>query len=99
MKIHDMLGDRILVDVIKDEGEAKTQGGIILPEIGSLSPRFWVGKIVNMGPGTLLPDGAMYKPNINIGDSVLVPKGGQELTLDGHEYRLYQMMEVICTLD
>lgn len=62
--------DRILVQRIK--AEAKTAGGIFLPEasVKELNE----AKVLAVGPGALDKDGKRIQPSVGPGDKVLIPQ-------------------------
>ncbi len=64
--------DRILVQRIK--AEAKTAGGILLPE--SSVKELNEAKVLAVGPGGLDKDGKRIAPSVAPGDKVLIPQVG-----------------------
>jgi chaperonin GroES len=62
--------DRILVQRIKPE--AKTAGGIFLPE--SAVKELNEAKVLAVGPGGLDKDGKRIAPSVQAGDKVLIPQ-------------------------
>lgn len=62
--------DRILVQRIK--AEAKTSGGIFLPE--SAVKELNEAKVLAVGPGALDKDGKRVQPSVAPGDKVLIPQ-------------------------
>ena len=79
------LGDRVVVE--REEAEAITAGGIVLPDSAKDKPSR--GKIVSVGEGRLLDDGSRSRLQVKKGDRVLFSSyagegfklGDQELTL------------------
>ena len=79
------LGDRVLVEPL--DPEAKTPGGIYLPEAAQEAPR--EGKVIAVGPGRVTDSGERIPVAVKEGDIVLYTKyGGNEIKLDGKEYLL-----------
>jgi len=79
------LGDRVLVEPL--DPEAKTAGGIYLPEAAQEAPR--EGKVIAVGPGRVTDSGERIPVAVKEGDIVLYTKyGGNEIKLDGKEYLL-----------
>ena len=77
------LSDRILVK--RMEEEETTKGGIIIPDTAKEKPQ--QGKVVAIGEGKLLDNGARIKPAVKVGEVVLFGKySGTEIKLDGQEY-------------
>ena len=76
------LDDRIVV--ARTEPDAKSSGGIILPE--NAKEKMQQGKILAVGPGKLLDDGSRAKPDVSVGDVILFGKySGQTVKVDGDE--------------
>ena len=76
------LQDRVLVRRI--ESEAKTTGGIIIPDTAKEKPS--EGEIVAVGPGARDDSGKLVPLEVKVGDRVLFGKwSGTEVKLDGEE--------------
>jgi chaperonin GroES len=61
------IGDRIVVR--RSEAEAKTKGGVLLPDTAKNKPQ--KGKVVAAGPGRLGKDGQRRPLQVKPGDTVL----------------------------
>ena len=61
------LQDRIIIKRIAEE--EKTEGGIIIPDSAKEKPL--EGKVVAVGPGRVLDNGELRKPDVKVGDHVL----------------------------
>ena len=61
------LGDRVVLR--REESEAKTTGGILLPDSAKNKPAR--GTIVSIGTGRLLDDGTRGKFQVQVGDRVI----------------------------
>jgi chaperonin GroES len=61
------LGDRVVVR--REEAEATTAGGIVLPDSAKNKPQR--GTVVAVGPGRLLKDGSRRDLQVKPGDTVL----------------------------
>jgi chaperonin GroES len=84
MKIHP-LGDRILVEPIKEEEVKK--GGIIIPDTAKEKPT--QGKVIAIGTGKLDDNGKVIPFHVKKGDKVLMPRyGGSEVKIDDKEYQI-----------
>ncbi len=89
------LDDRIVVKRV--EAEAKTSGGIVLPENAKEKPQ--QGKVLAVGPGKLLDDGTRSKPDVKEGDTVLFGKySGSEITVDGDEIIILRESDLLAKL-
>ena len=74
------LHDRVLVRRV--EQEAKTTGGIIIPDTAQEKPM--EGDVIAVGPGTRGEDGKLQPLDVKAGDRVLFGKwSGTEVKLDG----------------
>ena len=73
------LQDRILVKRIEEE--AKSKGGIIIPDTAKEKPS--EGKVVSVGKGKVLDDGKLHPLEIKKGDRVLFNKySGTEVKVE-----------------
>ena len=61
------LADRVVVKPA--EAEAKTKGGIIIPDSAKEKPQ--KGKVIAVGPGKLKKDGGRAAMQVKVGDTVL----------------------------
>jgi chaperonin GroES len=76
------LRDRVLIRRI--DPEAKTSGGIIIPDTAKEKPM--EGEVVAVGPGARSEQGAMHPLDVKVGDRVLFGKwAGTEIKLDAEE--------------
>jgi len=90
------LDDRIVVEPL--ESEAKSPGGIVLPDTAKEKPQ--QGKVIAVGPGKLLDDGTRAKPNVKVGDTVLFGKySGTEVTVDGKELLIMRESDILARLE
>jgi chaperonin GroES len=86
------LNDRILVKRL--EGEAKTAGGIIIPDSAKEKPA--EGEIVAVGPGKLNDAGERVAIDLAVGDRVLFSKyGGTEVKLDGEDFLIMREDDIL----
>jgi len=89
------IGDHLVVKVT--EAEEKTKSGILLPDTAQEKPQ--KGKVVAVGPGRILENGQLAKPEVRKGDTVLFSKfGGTEVTIDGKEYVVLRESDVLAIL-
>lgn len=89
------LGDRIIVERL--EAEAKTAGGIVLPESAKEKPK--EGRIISVGPGKVLDSGERSKIQVKKGDRVLFASwAGDEVKIDGEEYLLMKEEDVLAVV-
>jgi len=86
------LNDRILVKRL--EQEAKTAGGIIIPDSAKEKPA--EGKVIAAGNGKLNEAGQRVALEVKAGDRVLFSKyGGTEVKLDGEDYLIMREDDIL----
>ncbi len=86
------LDDRIVVKRL--EAEAKTAGGIILPDNAQEKPQ--KGKVVAVGAGKLLDSGTRAKPDVEAGDTVIFGKySGTEVKVEGEDYLIMRESDIL----
>ena len=79
------LGDRILVEPVKEEEVKK--GGIIIPDTAKEKPT--KGKVIAIGTGKVDDNGKTLPFHVKKGDLVLMPRyGGSEVKIDDKEYQI-----------
>src|SRR3984957_14803251 len=86
------LQDRVLIRRI--EQEAKTAGGIIIPDTAKEKPM--EGEVVATGPGARGEDGKVHPLDVKAGDRVLFGKwSGTEIKLDGEELMIMKESDLL----
>jgi chaperonin GroES len=86
------LHDRVLIRRV--EQEAKTMGGIIIPDTAQEKPM--EGDVIAVGPGARGEDGTVHPLDIKAGDRVLFGKwSGTELRLDGEELMIMKESDIM----
>jgi chaperonin GroES len=86
------LQDRVLVRRI--EPEAKTSGGIIIPDTAQEKPM--EGEVVAVGPGRRDANGTVHAVDLTAGDRVLFGKwSGSEIKLDGEDLMIMQESDIL----
>lgn len=89
------LGDRILVKSL--EGEEKSPGGIILPDVAKEKPQ--EGKVMAVGKGRLLEDGTVKPLETKVGDTVLYAKySGTEVNHEEKEFLILREDDILAVL-
>ena len=90
------LHDRLLVRRV--EQEAKTIGGIIIPDTAQEKPM--EGEVVAVGPGARGEDGKVHPLDVKTGDRVLFGKwSGTEVKIDGEELMIMKEADVMGIVD
>jgi chaperonin GroES len=86
------LQDRVLVRRV--EPEAKSAGGIIIPDTVKEKPM--EGEVVAVGPGVRDEDGKLYPLDVKAGDRVLFGKwSGTEIKLDGEDLMIMKESDIM----
>ncbi len=90
------LADKVLVERV--EAEAKTAGGIVLPDTAKEKPQR--GKIVSVGEGKQLEDGTIREMQVKKGDLVLFTSyAGHEIKIDGKEYLIMDESDIMAVIE
>jgi chaperonin GroES len=86
------LHDRVLVRRI--EAEAKTAGGIIIPDTAKEKPQ--EGEVISVGSGTKAEDGTVTPLDVKAGDRILFGKwSGTEVRLDGEDLLIMKESDIL----
>lgn len=86
------LHDRVLVRRV--EAEAKTAGGIIIPDSAQEKPQ--EGEIVAAGEGAYNEDGDRIKLDVKVGDKILFGKwSGTEVKIDGEDLLIMKESDIM----
>ena len=86
------LHDRVLVKRL--ESEAKTAGGIILPDTVKEKPS--EGEVIAVGTGIKAEDGKVTALDVKVGDKVLCGKwSGTEVKVDGQDLLIMQEKDIM----
>ncbi|MCF6290068.1 MAG: co-chaperone GroES [Desulfobacterales bacterium] len=90
------LNDRILVKRLEEE--AKTKGGIIIPDSAKEKPA--EGEVVACGHGKLNDKGERIAPELKAGDRVLFSKyGGTDVKIDGEDYLIMREDDILAIVE
>ncbi len=90
------LGDKVLVERV--EAEAKTAGGIVLPDTAKEKPQR--GKVVSVGEGKMLENGTRREVQVKKGDLVLFTSyAGTEIKIDGKEYLIMDEADIMAVIE
>jgi chaperonin GroES len=86
------LHDRVLVKRV--EQEAKTKGGIIIPDTAKEKPQ--EGEIIAVGPGGRGEDGKLVPLDVKAGDRVLFGKwSGTEVKIEGEDLLIMKESDLL----
>ena len=90
------LGDRVAVRRVEEE--AKTKGGIIIPDTAKEKPQ--EGEIIAAGPGAWDDSGQRIEMDVKVGDRILFGKwSGSEVKIDGEELLIMKEADILGVLD
>jgi chaperonin GroES len=80
------------------EEEAKTKGGIIIPDTAKEKPM--EGLVISVGKGKTADDGKLIKPDVKAGDRILFGKySGTEVKIDGDELLIMREDDILGILE
>jgi chaperonin GroES len=89
------LGDRVLVKRVEEE--AKTKGGIIIPDTAKEKPQ--EGEVIAVGPGARKDNGEIAPLDVKAGDRILFGKwGGTEVKLNGEDLLILKESDILGVL-
>jgi chaperonin GroES len=90
------LGDRVLVKRVDEE--AKTKGGIIIPDTAKEKPQ--EGEVIAVGPGAKDDNGKLIAMDVKAGDRILFGKwSGTEVRLEGEDLLIMKESDILGVLD
>ena len=85
------LHDRVVIERI--EAEAKSAGGIIIPDTAREKPQ--QGRVSAVGPGGRDESGKLIPIDVKVGDHILFGKwSGTEVKIDGVEYLIMKESDI-----
>ena len=87
----------MLVKPVKEE--EVTKSGIVLPDTVDKEKKM-EGEVLAVGPGKILENGERAKMEVKVGDKVLFEKwGGEEVKMDGAEYKIVDAEKILAVLE
>ena len=90
------LDDRVVIK--QSEAEAKSVGGIILPDTAKEKPQR--GKVVAVGPGKMNDDGKRAEMSVKKGDEVLYAKYiGNDVEIDSKKYVILHENDILGVIE
>jgi len=86
------LDDRVVIK--PSEAQAKTAGGIFLPDTAKEKPQ--IGTVVAVGPGKILDDGKRNEMSVKKNDEVIYGKYiGNEIEIDQEKYVIVRESDLL----
>jgi chaperonin GroES len=90
------LGDKVVVKRL--EADARTSGGIVLPESAKEKPQ--QGRVLSVGDGQQASDGKRVPCQVHEGDRVIFsPWSGTEIKVDGGDLLILREEDILAVLD
>ena len=90
------LADRVAVRRVDEE--AKTKGGIIIPDTAKEKPQ--EGEVIAIGPGAWNDDGERVLMNVKVGDKILFGKwSGSEVKIDGEDLLIMKESDILGVIE
>ena len=90
------LHDRVIVKRVEEE--AKTKGGIIIPDTAKEKPI--EGKVVAVGKGKILENGNQQPLEVKEGDKILFGKyAGTEINIEGDEHLIMREDDIVAIIE
>ena len=90
------LHDRVVIERV--DAEAKTAGGIIIPDTAQEKPQ--EGRVIAVGPGGRDENGKLTPIDVKKGDRVLFGKwSGTEVKLDGEELLIMKESDIMGVIE
>ena len=91
------LHDKVVVQRLQEE-EEQVRGGIIIPDTAKEKPQR--GKVIAVGKGKLLENGARRQISVSKDDVVLFTKwGGNEIKIEDQEYLILSEDEILAIIE
>ena len=88
------LGDRVVLK--RADAEARTKGGIVLPDTAKDKPQ--KGEVIAVGEGHIRDDGTRVPLSVKAGDDVIFNSyGGDEIKIGNEEYLLLRESDILAT--
>jgi chaperonin GroES len=80
------------------EEEAKTKGGIIIPDTAKEKPQ--EGEVIAVGPGARDEDGKATPLDVKVGDRILFGKwSGTEVKIDGEDLIIMKESDILGVIE
>ncbi len=89
------LGDRIVIELV--ESEEKSAFGIVLPDSAKEKPQ--EGKVLAVGTGRVLENGARVELDVKEGDKIIFSKyAGTEVKYEGNEFLILRENDILAII-
>ena len=89
------LGDKVFIKPIEEE--TKTKSGLFLPESAKEKPK--EAEVLAVGEGRYV-DGKLVPLSVKVGDKILTKQwGGDEVKIDGVEYKIVEESDILAIIE
>jgi len=89
------LGDRIVIELV--ESEEKSAFGIVIPDSAKEKPQ--EGKVIAVGTGRVLENGARVELDVKAGDKIIFSKySGTEVKFEGNEFLILRESDILAVI-
>jgi chaperonin GroES len=89
-------GDKVVVKRL--DADARTAGGIVLPDSAKEKPQ--QGRVLSVGDGRLVADGQRVKCQVHEGDRVVFTAwAGTEIKVDGSDLLILREDDILAIMD
>lgn len=93
------LGDRVVVEPLREDESKKTKSGIIIPEtVDKEKPER--GKIIAVGPGRINDQGTLIPLSVKKGQTVIFSKyGPDEIKIEGKKLFILSESHILAVIE
>lgn len=87
--------DQVVIEPLEDE--KVSSGGIFIPNSDDESAK--LGKVVAVGTGRVTDQGITIGMEVTEGDTVLYPKDGHQVNIEGTEYMVMKESSILAVIN
>ena len=89
------IADKVIIKKIENEGQ--TIGGVIIPDTTQEGSRH--AEVIAVGPGRILENGERTEMQCIVGDTVVFPKVGNIIEVEGEEFYVVREVDILTILE
>ena len=89
------IADKVIIKKIENEGQ--TSGGVIIPDTTQEGSRH--AEVIAVGPGRILENGERTEMQCIVGDTVVFPKVGNIIEVEGEEFYVVREIDILTILE
>jgi len=89
------IADKVIIKKIENEGQ--TSGGVIIPDTTQEGSRH--AEVIAVGPGRILENGERTEMQCIAGDTVVFPKVGNVIEVEGEEFYVVREIDILTILE